>query len=52
MRTETDEREPDEGKIEVAAAPVAVTTALYGKHLIVDPDAEEEALADATVTVT
>ena len=55
----TDEREPDdvdaggdEGKIEVAAAPVAVTTALYRKHLIVDPDAEEEALADATVTVT
>ena len=48
----TDEREPDEGKIEVAAAPVAVTTALYRKHLIVDPDAEEEALAEATVTVT
>ena len=47
----TDEREPDEGKIEVAAAPVAVTTALYRKHLIVDPDAEEEQLADATVTV-
>ena len=42
----------NEGKIEVAAAPVAVTTALYRKHLIVDPDAEEEALADATVTVT
>lgn len=41
-----------EGKIEVAAAPVAVTTALYRKHLIVDPDAEEEQLADATVTVT
>ena len=40
-----------EGKIEVAAAPVAVTTALYRKHLIVDPDAEEEQLADATVTV-
>jgi len=48
----TDESSSNEGKIEVAAAPVAVTTALYRKHLIVDPDAEEEALADATVTVT
>lgn len=47
-----DESSSNEGKIEVAAAPVAVTTALYRKHLIVDPDAEEEALADATVTVT
>jgi exosome complex component RRP43 len=41
----------EEGTIEVAAAPVAVTTALYRKQLIVDPNAEEEGLADATVTV-
>ena len=33
------------------AMTLAVST-LYRKHLIVDPDAEEEQLADATVTVT
>ena len=45
------EKGEESSMIEVAAAPVAVTTALYRKQLIVDPNAEEEGLADATVTV-
>ena len=44
------EKGEESSMIEVAAAPVAVTTALYRKQLIVDPNAEEEGLADATVT--